>query len=368
MPAKGTCSSCDVTIGEKELLLKCASCDYQCHAKCEERFSNVKGRIADVTYEQFEKMGYRWFCTNCTPNVSKACSSSFESELVNEIKKLSNRVGNIESLISPSEQKESYASVTKNNEKAIVITCKKRIPNPAMHMAREVNLKIDPVKNKVSGFHVMEKGEKCVLKTRDGDIEKITDEIKKLDKNFDVREMTKRKPRLKIVGCKGSNWESTCSDEKLCEYLKIQNECIGTEATIKIVKKESSKTLDDHAWMILEVCPETHRSILNKGFVFIKFARCRVYNANLVPRCYKCSRLSHYEKNCTSSELCCPKCAGEHKLKDCDSNNLKCINCITANQKLKTKIDVKHAAFDRKCPTLAHRQKTLKSFFEVGNN
>ena len=48
--------------------------------------------------------------------------------------------------------------------------------------------------------------------------------------------------------------------------------------------------------------------------------------------CFYCQRYGHLEANCTAKrngeEPHCYKCAGNHKSKDCTSNEKNCINCI----------------------------------------
>lgn len=357
MPSKGKCSHCEKIISERDTHLKCASCDWQTHAKCDERHSNVKTRIAEVTYQEIVKLGFKWYCKNCTPGVSSSSSPSSESEMLIEMRKICKRLDKIESVLSPSEPSTTYASVTKNVEKEIVIKSKE---GDSSQLMQKVTNTIDPVKNKISGFYLMEEGKKCILKTRHGDIEKIATEIKKIDKNLEVRPMKKRKPRLKLIGQGGVSFELK-SDKEIVKSLKTQNECIKETDEIKIVKK-----IPDDDSLIIETCHKTYKALLKSGYVLLGFMRCRVVDANTVPRCYKCSQLSHFEKSCTSNEVCCPKCGEEHRLKDCDSDFKWCINCYNENKHNHRNLDVDHAAYDRKkCTTLIHRQKILKSFFEA---
>jgi hypothetical protein len=281
--------------------------------------------------------------------------------VLREIKSISERVGNIEKILSPSEQKSTYASVVKKPaDKAIVITYDGKKSNTVAHKVIE---KIDPAKAKVSAFHMLENG-KCVLKTKHGDIENIASEIRKIDKKFEVRPLKQRRPRLKVMGRMGSIEEGrTYTDEEIINCIKIQNEFIRTDGEIKIVKREIHNEYDK---LIIETDVKDYKEILRAGYLFIGFNRCRVYDATYVPRCYKCSQLSHFEKNCTSMKVCCPKCTGNHRLKDCTSVLLICVNCRRANQidLFEKKLDENHAAYDRQCPTLAHRRDILRSFFK----
>jgi hypothetical protein len=364
MPPRGKCNKCDLDIGAKENFFKCAACDYQCHAKCDSRYFDVKERIADVTYQHFELMGFRWFCQKCTPNLS----SIEENVIVKEIKTLCERIGKIEKHLLPSEKESlTYATVAKGlPERALVI----KNTNGKMSgkkMAKIVQSSFDPVFAKVSNLRVYE--EKCVIKAKldDENLQEFAKRIKnRLGKGCEAEPVKSRNPRVKIIGNIRIE-ENELDNEQLLSYIKKQNTFIPDDVEIKVVKKADAKTnLPDH--IIIETTPRAYRTILKTGYLTVGYARCKVYDANSVPRCFKCSRLGHFEKNCSSeSSIRCPKCAGSHKLKECYSDLLCCVNCEDANQKLKTKIDVHHAAFDRNCPQLARRNKILRSFFENEN-
>lgn len=48
----------------------------------------------------------------------------------------------------------------------------------------------------------------------------------------------------------------------------------------------------------------------------------------------------------------CKRCAGEHDVKECNSSELKCVNCVYANEKLNIGVDTSHATFSKKCTVL----------------
>lgn len=372
MPPRGKCGTCEKTIGEKAIFFKCTTCDFQSHIKCDERFYYVKDRIADVTYQSFEMMGYRWFCLKCIHNVPDAIENvstppkSDESKIVNEIKNLCERVGNIEKLLSPGAATSSYASVTKcEPERSLVVThSNKNISSKKI--AQIVTKSFDPVFAKVSELRVLR--DKCVIKTN-LDEENLATFAQKLTgclgNGSEARPMKERKPRIKIVG--NMHIESDLMNENnLKNFIKRQNAFIQDDFEIKFVKKAEAKS-ERPDQIIIETTPRAYKAILKVGHLLVAFTKCKVYDANTVPRCFKCSSLGHFEKNCSSTTVCCPKCMGKHRLKECKSNVLKCVNCVTSNQESKRRDDVSHAAFDRNCPTLARRTSVLRSFFENEN-
>lgn len=363
MPPRGCCKSCDGVIGERDNFLKCAACDYQCHSKCDKRYHDVKKRIPNETYQHFEAMGFRWFCHECTSNVSNF-KVNHESAILNEIKKLCERIVNIEKNLSIDEETQlSYASVAKGEtERALVVKHSDKKMS-SVKIAKIVEKSFDPVFARVSNLQVFD--DKCVIKTN-LDEENLKEFAKRIEncvgKGCQAEPMKKRMPRLKIVGNIHIEQNEYC-DMRLLDMIKKQNTFIGNDVEIKAVRKADSKTnLSDQ--IIIETTPRAYNALLKAGHLTVGYTRCKVYDANIVPRCYKCSRLGHFEKNCFSPKLCCPKCLGEHKLKECKSNETKCINCELSNENMKRKLDVNHPAYDRNCPTAAHRTKMLRSFFK----
>jgi len=61
---------------------------------------------------------------------------------------------------------------------------------------------------------------------------------------------------------------------------------------------------------------------------------------------------NHRQSECKGEEAC-PKCAGNHRLKDCVSepNSFKCVNCITYIKFNPNKnVCTNHSSLDRNCP------------------
>lgn len=363
MPPRGNCRSCDGVIGERDNFLKCATCDYQCHSKCDKRYIDLKKRITDETYQHFESLGFRWFCHECTSIVPKL-KVDHESEILSEMKKLCERIGNIEKNLCIDEKTQlTYASVAKGEpERAIVIKHSDKKMS-SMKIAKIVEKNFDPVFARVSNLQVFD--DKCVIRANldEKHLSEFADRIKSVvGKGCEAEPLKRKLPRLKIVGNIHVE-QNELSNMRLLEMIKKQNTFIGNDIEIKAVKKADPKTnLSDQ--IIIETTPRAYNAILKAGHITVGFTRCKVYDANIVPRCYKCSLLGHFEKNCLSTKICCPKCLGAHRLKECKSTESKCINCEVSNQNVKHKVDINHPAFDRNCPTAAHRTKLLRSFFK----
>lgn len=102
---------------------------------------------------------------------------------------------------------------------------------------------------------------------------------------------------------------------------------------------------------------------IGNGKLFIGFDYCDVYDQVMLRRCFKCSGFNHVSENCKGNTSC-PRCSGEHFVKDCkvSDSELKCINCIKLKDKTKdTGIDINHAAWDSKCHVFKQNVTEFKS-------
>lgn len=101
------------------------------------------------------------------------------------------------------------------------------------------------------------------------------------------------------------------------------------------------------------------------GSAFVGYNSCLVNDAIEVIRCYRCSRYNHSSKNCKAS-LCCPRCAGDHEVKDCEATALSCINCVTLAKSGGKVLDSAHAAWDSRCRAHAEfRDKLRESLLSI---
>lgn len=151
-------------------------------------------------------------------------------------------------------------------------------------------------------------------------------------------------PRIKIFGI-------SCKADDICNTLAQQNDFINVNASMKLIKIEDWKKhhKDFNTYdIILETDSETHREMLSRGKVYVGWSRCWVMDAVEVKMCFNCSGYNHLAEKCRNSTHC-PKCAGDHRLKDCKELIEKCVNCVYSNQNSKSDLDISHSALDRTC-------------------
>jgi hypothetical protein len=96
---------------------------------------------------------------------------------------------------------------------------------------------------------------------------------------------------------------------------------------------------------------------MEKERIIVGWDRYRVYELFQTVRCFNCSGFRHIAKECRHN-VACPKCAGSHKLSECQSSEVKCINCVTTNENLDMNFNVSHSAWHRDCPVFVRKINT----------
>ena len=101
---------------------------------------------------------------------------------------------------------------------------------------------------------------------------------------------------------------------------------------------------------ILQVDTKTYNQIRRKSVLYIDWRTCYYTDYVHLIQCYKCWKFGHLAKNCKNGNDICPKCAGEHKLEDCNTEQVVCVNWKHASQTLKIpNINFNHAAYNKDC-------------------
>lgn len=91
--------------------------------------------------------------------------------------------------------------------------------------------------------------------------------------------------------------------------------------------------------------------MVKKGRINIDWDECKVYQYIQVKRCYKCLGFNHTAKTC-KNKLACSKCASEHNVRECEAENMNCVNCVEFNKKHNENTDTCLHAFARGCHVL----------------
>lgn len=154
--------------------------------------------------------------------------------------------------------------------------------------------------------------------------------------------------KIKVVGL-SSKW----SVEEIKMYMRRQNTFVMNESYINVLQlhKNSRKS----SWVAeMEVDGALHENMMKEGYVYIKWDRCKIFDLISVRRCYNCSGFNHNASICKRN-VACPRCSGDHVIKECTSSIVCCINCVMANDRLNLGLDVSHEAWNRNCEVYKRR-------------
>lgn len=169
----------------------------------------------------------------------------------------------------------------------------------------------------------------------------------KLGDKYDVKQLPTLHPRIKIVGMSEKH-----EADVLMKFIKHQNKDIVDDLSVcDFISIDCLKKNSRIYQAIIQVDINTYSRLMDQGKIFVGYDYCTVYDGIELRRCYKCCNFHHIAKKCHKELPSCPKCAGSHFLKDCTSNDFKCILCSNfqaAHGNLN--VDLGHACWDSKCP------------------
>lgn len=168
-------------------------------------------------------------------------------------------------------------------------------------------------------------------------------------------------PKIKNPRLRVTNIPTNIAKESIIDDLKKNNQELQDcdVSLITVLNRKATSKQQASCDIVIEVNGATYKMLINMQTLRLPWRECKVYEHIYVQRCYKCLGFSHISKNCTKKIQKCSKCAGSHKFSECKSRNTCCANCISANEKLKTKINTKHHAWSTDCPVYKRRIDTL---------
>ena len=342
----------------KNLFYLCDTCKCSCQVLEKSVFNNVKKNITGLADDiatlcaNFEKFSVIQ-SQNLNSEIEKIkvdLRTHFENEF-QELKK-SLIEGNS---ISTSGNK-NYAAAMKNS--STVILQPKDVKQNISVTKSDVLHAVDPVKSgvAVSNTKMGRNGSLIIKCPNKDDVDKISViAADKLSEKYVVKELPQLKPRVKVVGISG---DELIKDDMLPNYIVNQNKDLFSDtAACEVItwsalkNKKGNNTSNKPAntvryQAIIQVDITAYNNILKNGYLIIGLDYCMVYDAVEIRRCFNCCGYHHFSKQCSQRMPTCPRCAERHVVKDCNSENLKCVNCVVLNGRQKDKVDVEHAAWD----------------------
>lgn len=260
--------------------------------------------------------------------------------------------------IDKSTQNASYASVVKTKASFIVQPIK---TDQSTHTTKtDVLRKVDPVAENINIANVKPvRNGGLVISCNKGEESTKFNQLlnEKLGENYKVKQVPSLLPRLKIVG-----FSDKYQDNILLNYIKAGNRNFFMDNSVcDLVYVKPLRNNNQIYQALIQVDIETYNRIIDKGKIFVGYDYCSVYDAIDVKRCYKCCGFHHIANKCIKDTPVCPKCSGNHFLKECTATDLKCVHCSNLNSTQNMNIDTQHAVWDPKCHVYKEIQSKMKA-------
>jgi hypothetical protein len=210
------------------------------------------------------------------------------------------------------------------------------------------------------------------------DCEKLENEINNNQNTKNICKAiipTKKKPKIIIY-----NVFSETGDEVVIESLIKQNYAIENYLKDKDIENEikhkyniRSKN-ENFKHTIIEVSPELRKLIISFGKISILWQKCSVNDFISIVRCFNCYGFGHIKSQCKNEKVCSSCSATDHSYTECKSKSghKTCNNCRIYNSKLSEnnlnkKVDEKHDALYKLCPTLIRIKNSVQSKIDYGS-
>lgn len=169
------------------------------------------------------------------------------------------------------------------------------------------------------------------------------------NEQFDLKIQELKSPRIKIVGIENDHLRGV----ELQDDIIGRNLDAGRDSLVVLHTYVNKKNNTLSA--ICEVKKETYSKIMRDKRLYVGWQRCVVYDEFDINRCFNCCGYNHSKSKCRNRKAC-KRCGGEHDVKDCNAEQLTCVNCKYIHDKYQTNIDVNHAADDiSKCHTYVNK-------------
>jgi uncharacterized protein YerC len=189
-----------------------------------------------------------------------------------------------------------------------------------------------------------------------------------LGQGYTIQDAHKWNPRLIIKGVSSKLVEDVPVDQLIDGIVTLNNlREVSDEITVPDIKLITTLKSGNTRNLVLETNSTTRRKMLAAGRVFVGWQSCTCDDYIRVIKCYKCSRFGHTQKNCTKANPSYSKCAQNHKTRNCNIKDWKCITCIESNAKFKTSFLTNHYCGDHdNCATYSKQIAMLQSRIDYG--
>nr|CAH7767342.1 unnamed protein product [Callosobruchus chinensis] len=250
----------------------------------------------------------------------------------------------------------TFSEIVKRPPKCPALVIKSNDNSSNTDVFQEVTKSVDPAQINVCISSTRRIKNGMVVHCEDeNSLSRLKDSLNhKLGSKFTVSEPRKWNPRLLV---KNVNLTNLPSAEAIIKDIVILNRLDEEQSShLKFVTKLKHFQSTN---IVIEVSPDLRNMFLKKGFIFIGWKKSPVSDHFRIVKCYRCCSYGHSDKNC-QSDLVCPKCTRNHKLTDCNSDVLQCINCANYNKSYKKSLPIDHASNDDICFVYRNYLQNLK--------
>lgn len=256
------------------------------------------------------------------------------------------------------DDKIKYADCVKQNDPVILVVPKR--DQAAQVTQKEVMELMDPTEIPVENIRNAAKGT-VVLEGRNKEDLDIIHRYatEKLGTTYEVKFSEMRKPKIIVSGmCE------KITKEEIVTKIKRQNSSMEN-AELKVVSIFGKNNFSS----VIEMDSDSFNKLMTseRKKLNIGWSSCVVKEHIDVLTCYKCQGFHHKATNCTQQRAC-KKCAGEHDVRECKSNAIKCINCSKANQRLNLNLTTNHIAGSDSCIVMQRKVNASKKRVQYNAN
>lgn len=385
------CKICNKVLDRRALkcAIKCKSskCNVAVHVDCFEIVENV-----------FLVQKVNWRCRSCSEclNIGASCSGSTDSDtlviqkendcLIREKELLNKLLTELDYTVTLQKAKIEELSVkTVNNPFLSTVTAKQPMPsfysdaiksknatsgvpmssvlliktsNKAIsnvEVEKDIKSQVSPgsLNVKIHSTKLIKDGLLVNCENQDSlNILKNTLE-NKVGSKYNISEQRKINPRIIVYSVHKDCFEN----ENFIQNVISDNNLNASVGDIKVITKTSYKNVFN---IIFEVKSLLYHQIMEKGYLYMGWNRCRVQEHFSLPRCFKCCKYGHHKKDCRSESVVCPNCSGSHEKNVCTSAAKTCINCKFFNNKFGKNVPTDHAVSNPICDYFKFKLEHLK--------
>nr|CAH7755532.1 unnamed protein product [Callosobruchus chinensis] len=389
-PDVDVCGICDDNFIVSSKTVKCSSCKMKFHNSC----VSVKDSWIKI-FSECENI--LWFCNDCKSSMQSESKESKlelslmkkESECLNReldlTKKLladleytvqlqKNLLKSYEGNVKPQDSiignvtaqqtRLSYSDAAKQkiHSSVLLVRSAGASTSDADKILEDIKSSVNPGSSNIcvnttrkirNGVAVHCKDDASLMALKNG----LTD---KLSSKYAISEAKKFNPRLIVKNVKLDGMNGP--EDIISDIAKLNHLNDTQKSEIKFVTKLKYKSNTD---IVIEVSPQLRKTMLQMESLFIGWKRSPVFDHLRIVKCLKCCSFGHLENEC-KSDLTCPRCTRKHKLKECKSEALQCINCLNHNQTHKKSLPTDHSANFPRCPVYEGYVDNLQQRIDYG--